>query len=85
MKDQHCPKCDGTQIMADIEVRDWGSTGAEPLRVYIPEPEPEKHGFIWQQGESSGEVRAWICANCGYTELYTDNLAELYATYQKSH
>ncbi|MCT9932134.1 hypothetical protein N5079_18185 [Planotetraspora sp. A-T 1434] len=85
MRNNRCPKCSSEHIMADVEVRDWGPNGSHPLRVHITEPEPDKHGFIWKQGSSAGAVRAWICAACGYTELYTDNLGELYDSYRKGH
>ncbi len=72
--------------MAGVDVQDRGPHGEQqPLRVHVLEPEPPDHGFIWRQVETSGEVRAWICAACGYTELYTDNLAALYESYSKSH
>jgi len=44
----------------------------------------EKHGRIWVQEQSTGDLRAWICVNCGYTELYTNNLEQLYESYKKS-
>jgi hypothetical protein len=71
--------------MAGVEVRDRGPQGVRPLRVHVQETEPPNHGFIWTQGETSGEMRAWICAACGYTELYTDNLPALYESYRKGH
>lgn len=83
MRDNLCPKCGSQAIMADVEVRDRGRTGPQPLRVYIQEPEPPDHGFIWSQGEAYGDVRAWVCATCGYTELYTGNLSALYDFYRK--
>jgi predicted nucleic-acid-binding Zn-ribbon protein len=84
MRDAKCPKCGGTEIMMGIEVRDDGRSSSHPLRVVVEEPEPAKHGVIWIQGQATGELRASICANCGYTELYTDNLAELYNAFKKS-
>ena len=85
MKDAKCPKCGKSEIMTGIEVRDDGRSSSHPLRVVVEEPEPAKHGAIWIQGQAIGEVHASVCANCGYTELYTDNLAELYRSYKKSH
>jgi hypothetical protein len=70
--------------MAGVEVRDDGRSSSHPLRVVIEEPEPVKHGRVWVQGQSTGEVRAWICTACGYTELYTNNLGGLYESYKKS-
>lgn len=85
MKIGVCPKCGSADVMADVEVRDDGRSGGHPLRVFIEEPEPAKHGAIWVQEQSTGDIRAWICASCGYTELYTTNLAALLKSYRRSH
>ena len=85
MKDGKCPRCGSRQVMADVEVRDDGRNSSHPLRVVVEEPEPPKHGTIWIEEQSTGDVHAWICASCGYTELYTDNLAKLYKSYKKSN
>jgi len=84
MKKGRCPKCGSKEVMADVEVRDDSRSGHHPLRVVVVEPEPPKHGAIWVQGQSEGEIRAWICARCGYTELYTNNLKVLANSYHKS-
>lgn len=83
MKDGSCPKCGSRDVLAGVEVRDDGRNGSHPLRVMVEEPEPASHGAIWVQPRAVGEVHAWICATCGYTEMYTDNLAELLKSYRK--
>ena len=83
MKHGKCPKCGSKQIMTDVEVRDDGRNSSHPLRVFVREPEPASHGRIWIQGSSTGELSAWICAKCGYTELYSNHLTELYTSYTK--
>jgi predicted nucleic-acid-binding Zn-ribbon protein len=85
MKDGKCRNCGSREVMTDLEVRDDGRNGSHPLRVVIEEPEPPKHGRIWLQGQSTGDVSAWICPKCGYTELYTNNLEALYESYKKSN
>jgi predicted nucleic-acid-binding Zn-ribbon protein len=85
MKRGKCPKCGSRDIMAGVEVRDEGRSGAHPLRVVVEEPEPAKHGTIWIQAHSTGDLYAWICGSCGYTELYAGNLQELLGSYRKSH
>jgi len=85
MKNGTCPKCGSQAVMADVEVRDVGGTGPYTLRVAIQEPEPPKHGLLWTPEDITGEVHAWICTKCGYTELYTNNLEDLYQMYKKSH
>jgi len=84
MKNGKCPKCGSKQVMADVEVRDDGRNNSHPLRIAVSEPEPPKHGRIWIQGQSTGDLRAWVCAHCGYTELYSNNLDQLYQSYTKS-
>ena len=85
MKDGKCPKCGSAEVLADVMVRDDGRNGSHPLRVVVEEPEPLTHGVIWVQGQAVGELHAWICSRCGYTELYTDNLPELVESYRKGH
>lgn len=85
MRDGKCPKCGSRQIMTDVEVRDDGRNSSHPLYVVVDEPEPANHGAVWVQAQSIGEIHAWICAECGYTELYTGNLNELYESYRKNH
>lgn len=82
MKNNQCPKCNSNEIMANVTVRDVGHAGPYPLRVEVLEPEPAQHGFIWQPKSATGDIRAWICVKCGYTELYTDNLAALHQIYK---
>lgn len=82
MKNDPCPKCNSTEIMADVTVRDVGHAGPYPLRVEVVEPEPAQHGFIWTPKSATGDIRAWICVQCGYTELYTGNLDKLYEIYK---
>ena len=82
MKQGKCPKCNSAEIMADITVRDVGNSGPYPLRAAIQEPEPPRHGPFWVPKEAKGDLRAWICSQCGYTEIYTNNLDELYKLYK---
>jgi predicted nucleic-acid-binding Zn-ribbon protein len=85
MKKGKCPKCGSKEIMAGVEVRDDGRSSSHPLRVVVEEPEPPKHGSVWVQPLSTGDVLAWICGNCGYTELYTNNLGELLRSYKHNN
>ena len=82
MKNGICPKCGSKEIMADVTVKDVGNSGPYPLRVEVEEPEPAKRSFIWTPRSATGNIRAWICSQCGFTELYTNNLAELHSLYK---
>jgi hypothetical protein len=53
--------------------------------VEVEEPEPARHSLLWTPQSATGDVRAWICGQCGYTELYTSNLEELHNIYKLSH
>ena len=35
-------------------------------------------GALLFKGEERFAIRAWACADCGYTELYTDNAGAAY-------
>ncbi len=85
MRDGRCPKCGSRDVLSNVEVRDDGRSNSHPLRVVVEEAEPPRHGAIWIQAQSTGELHAWICASCGYTELYTNNLTQLLKSYRKSH
>jgi predicted nucleic-acid-binding Zn-ribbon protein len=83
VKDGTCPRCGSINVMAGVEVRDDGRSTSHPLRAVVEEPEPAKHASVWVQGLSTGDISAWICAYCSYTELYTGNLSALWQSYQK--
>jgi hypothetical protein len=83
MKNNRCSTCGSPEEMTNVEVRDLQHLGATSLKVFVTEPEPPDRGFFWIQRTSAGCLRAWICAACGFTELYTDNLRALYEIYRK--
>ena len=71
MKDSPCPKCGSNEIIPDAEVRDYDAQSYRPLGVYVSLRNPQS-GFFKKTSES-GELRACICGQCGYTELYATN------------
>ncbi len=85
MKNGRCPKCGSKAVLAGVEVQDDGRSNHHALRVVVVEPEPRQHPAVWVQGQAEGELHAWICGRCGYTELYADNLKGLVASYRKIH
>ena len=80
MKNNVCPKCGSREIMADVEAL---ARKAMALCVHVVEPDSPSQSFFSMQGSAYGDLRAWICAACGYTEFYANNLAELYKYYRK--
>jgi hypothetical protein len=65
--------------MSDVKVLDTGPLNSQrPLHAVIEEAQggPMTDGV-------SGHIQACICSQCGFTELYTDNLERMYKFYKK--
>jgi ribosomal protein S27AE len=75
MKNNPCPKCGSGEIVSDAEVRDYDSSSFRRLSVYVPLKQPE--GGFFKKTAESGELRAFVCGQCGYTELYATNYEAL--------
>ena len=75
-----CAKCGSSRIMQKIPVQPYEqgtlSGGNNSLAVRLT-----RRGFLGISAPVFGDITARICANCGYTELFTDNLNELWETY----
>lgn len=75
MKDMVCPKCGSRDIIADAEVRDYDASAYRPLAVHVKLVRPS--GGLVKKTHESGELHAWVCGGCGYTELYATNYQAL--------
>jgi predicted nucleic-acid-binding Zn-ribbon protein len=70
-KTNQCPKCESRKILVGARVIDKASKGGPALDLELAvNKDPEALLF---KGEQRFSIRAWACADCGYTELYTDN------------
>jgi len=70
-----CIKCGSDKIIADIRVVDHGYYDTKhDLAVEIQ----KNPGAKIIKRYLKGPLHAWICGDCGYTELYADNAAELW-------
>ncbi len=81
-KNNICPKCNATAIIPDVTVWDYDASSNRPLSLTVPLPKPP--GAFIYKGSETGHLRAWVCGECGYTELYTPQFAALWDAYQKS-
>lgn len=80
MKDSGiCPKCNSQSLIKNIRIPDNTYRGSAILSISFI---VEKMGWFSNRSVR-GEIRAWICGNCGYTELYTENYKELLQGYQE--
>ncbi|MEZ4236420.1 MAG: hypothetical protein R3F59_09715 [Myxococcota bacterium] len=62
-----CPKCGETPVMRLPRVPDLSRNGVSSVRLYHPGLLDALQGRV-----ATGTLEAWVCPECGYTELYTD-------------
>jgi ribosomal protein S27AE len=79
VKDKKCPKCGSFKVIPSVPIADNTYGGSVPWSAYITEnPKAvlfkETHLFT---------IRAWICGECGYTELYADEPDKIASAYQR--
>lgn len=73
LREGRCPKCQSQEIMPNVEAVEGNSLG---IRVY------EKAGVVLR-GMRNFPLKAWVCTNCGYTELYVNTPQELGKAYKR--
>jgi predicted nucleic-acid-binding Zn-ribbon protein len=75
-KTNRCPKCESRKILVGARVMDKASKGGPALDLELAvNKDPDALLF---KGEERFAIRAWVCAVCGYTELYTDGAGAAY-------
>ena len=72
MRSGRCPKCESTEILEDVGMNTLGEGGPDGKIVFRLEG---TSGFL--KKSTRVEARAWICAACGYSELYAADPAQL--------
>ncbi|BBO33156.1 hypothetical protein [Lacipirellula parvula] len=73
-----CSKCGSTKIIPDAHTYETAGGGALVACVSA-----NPSAMIFKETKS-GYLKAKICGDCGYAELYVDNASELHAAYEKS-
>lgn len=73
-----CSKCGSTKVIPDA--RTYETAGGGVLATCVS---ANPNAMIFKETKS-GYLKARICGDCGYAELYVDNASELYAAYEKS-
>ena len=87
MRNHHsCPKCRGRRIwkIEQLETKDPGSdtSRGDPIMLAVGRTTPATREPSTWKGDGSttynaGVVDAWVCAGCGYTELWSRGLESL--------
>lgn len=76
-----CPKCQSQKIwvIEAFGVKDGSVTygGKLALRIVARDPNKKKGWLGVEDSYDAGYTDAWICAHCGFTELWTRDLKGL--------
>jgi hypothetical protein len=75
-----CAKCGSEKIVPLASVLDQGRGSDQTLQAYVYS-NPEAWVF---KGTVYTRLQAQICGECGYTELFAENPAELYEAYRQA-
>ncbi len=68
-----CPKCDGREVLHVTRIQDKDQVGdGAVLSIQSVRP-----GWAFGRHENSGVLEAYVCAACGFTELYTKDVGQL--------
>lgn len=62
-----CPKCGSRDVITDAKAIDRVDNGALSVATL------RKPGAVLFKGMLTTTLSAWVCADCGYLELYADN------------
>ena len=67
-----CPKCGSTDVIADAKAIDR-SHSTNPKHTEFTVATFRKPDEIIFEGQQDTAVSAWVCAECGFVELYADS------------
>lgn len=79
--DLKCIKCGSEKIVPLVNVQDQGDNSDGALRAFIGYTNPEAWVF---KGAVYARLKARICGDCGFTELYAENPEEIHEAYLKT-
>ncbi len=82
MKDGICPKCDSREIIRSLPVNEHVDYNARMTLALVVHAKPQA---TISKGTVKSRLFAWVCAKCGYVELYTEYPEELLEAYRKAH
>lgn len=71
MSKQICPDCKSAEIIPNVDVVESGDLA---IRIY---EKPD----VTLRGMRQYPIKAWVCTQCGYTQLYVGQPQELRKSY----
>ena len=78
MKRKQCPKCNSGKVMHNVRVVDRNGEYQDMSLSVRVERKPDALLF---KGAKDFELRALICGDCGYVELYASDPGRLWQVY----
>jgi ribosomal protein S27AE len=76
-----CSKCNSSSIVPKVRIVDRAHYNLETDLTLVVYDNPDALMF---KGGHSGQLSAWLCGECGYTEFYVENASYLYKIYEQS-
>ena len=73
-----CPKCASQHLIKDVRIFGRGQDGSKndlSTEIY------ERPDALVFKRTHQGTLQAWICGDCGLTELYVSNPDEIWAIF----
>ena len=66
-----CPKCHAQEVLFLPQIADRDDDNSvRPLVAHVVH-------YDWKDDVEVGKIQAYVCRDCGYTELYTENASAL--------
>jgi predicted nucleic-acid-binding Zn-ribbon protein len=62
-----CPKCGSSDVITNAKAIDRADNGALSVSTF------RKPDALLLKGQLTTTLSAWVCADCGYLELYADD------------
>jgi predicted nucleic-acid-binding Zn-ribbon protein len=66
MKQGSCPKCGHAEVLEGVRIKVPSGGSVDDVRAVVS----PTSGMLRRQ--TASELRAWVCAACGFAELYVD-------------
>lgn len=70
-RENKCPKCGSSDVITDAKAIDRVDNGALSVSTF------RKPDAVVFKGQLTTTLSAWVCADCGYLELYADSPKDL--------
>ena len=77
-----CPKCASVDVLCDVLALDRGDNNHWYELCVGRDRKPEALIF---KGREPPPLSAWVCASCGYTELYADRPGDIRVGKEPDH